>query len=249
MAMFVFRWNQKFMKILKFFIPILLIFIAFILVFSSAISCLLIDYQGFKKVNSNIYVSEDTPQNEILLLSQNQQIAKERISDFWGIQSHESPLIYCHSIEQFQRFCKNSEGAGCSIGTPFGSWIIVNKAGLNADVIAHEMCHDEVFKRVGFWQIKTKIPAWFDEGLALMFDYRFVAATDSVQRFQEYKNLLALYGIEKPHLQLLKSPSSFSDNNPLYAEIAYIQAGYQVSYILAKKGKKAVFDEFELKKK
>ncbi len=40
-------------------------------------------------------------------------------------------------------------------------------------MIAHELCHDELFARLGWWRVKRQIPQWFNEGLALMVDYRF----------------------------------------------------------------------------
>ncbi|WP_332368176.1 hypothetical protein [Spirosoma telluris] len=49
---------------------------------------------------------------------------------------------------------------------PWGaSYLILGPDGNNTDVIAHELCHDELFARLGWWRVKRQIPQWFNEGL------------------------------------------------------------------------------------
>ncbi len=100
--------------------------------------------------------------------------ARDRIRHFWGDQRGRAVLIYCPQQADYEQYCVGGEGAGCSIGTPWGaSYLILGPDGNDADVIAHELCHDELFVRLGWWRVKRQIPQWFNEGLALMVDYRF----------------------------------------------------------------------------
>lgn len=100
--------------------------------------------------------------------------ARDRIRHFWGDRRGRAVLIYCPQQADYEQYCAGGEGAGCSIGTPWGaSYLILGPEGNNADVIAHELCHDELFARLGWWRVKRQIPQWFNEGLALMVDYRF----------------------------------------------------------------------------
>ncbi|QJD81356.1 hypothetical protein HH216_12810 [Spirosoma rhododendri] len=100
--------------------------------------------------------------------------AQARISRFWGGQQGRAVLIYCPSQTDYARYCAGGEGAGCSLGTPWGdAYLVLGPEGNNVDVIAHELCHDELFSRLGWWSVKRQIPQWFNEGLALLVDYRF----------------------------------------------------------------------------
>lgn len=100
--------------------------------------------------------------------------ARDRIRRFWGDRRGQAVLIYCPQQADYEQYCVGGEGAGCSVGTPWGaSYLILGPDGNDADVIAHELCHDELFARLGWWRVKRQIPQWFNEGLALMVDYRF----------------------------------------------------------------------------
>jgi len=100
--------------------------------------------------------------------------AQARIRRFWGSQQGRALLIYCPDQADYVRYCAGGEGAGCSLGTPWGdAYLVLGPDGNNVDVIAHELCHDELFARLGWWRVKRQIPQWFNEGLALLVDYRF----------------------------------------------------------------------------
>ena len=50
--------------------------------------------------------------------------------------------------------------------------LAIGQQGQNVDVVAHELMHAEIAERVGFWNRATKLPVWFDEGLAMQVDFR-----------------------------------------------------------------------------
>lgn len=142
------------------------------------------------------------------------------------------------------RYCSHHEGAGCSIGTPWGSsYIVLNADGLNTDVVAHELCHAELFERLGWWTTTRQIPQWFNEGLALMVDYRFVASTDSLQRYQDYAEeclYLSRGGQFEPSLEEISTMRGFFKHDDAYVMLAYMTAGREVSRWLSKVGKTKV---------
>ena len=123
---------------------------------------------------SNVYVNQQTTRPQAAQLRQHLATARARLTRFWGDRRGRATLIYCPQQADYEQYCIGGEGAGCSLGTPWGeSFLILGPDGNNADVIAHELCHDELFARLGWWRTKREIPVWFNEGLALMVDYRF----------------------------------------------------------------------------
>lgn len=134
-----------------------------------------------------VYVSRKTTPKQEIVLRQHVLTARDRIRRFWSGQKGKAILIYCPSQSDYEQYCIGGEGAGCSLGLPWGdSYLVLGPDGNNTDVIAHELCHDELFARLGWWRVKRQIPQWFNEGLALMVDYRFSSPSvwehpDSIQ--------------------------------------------------------------------
>ncbi|MBD2753568.1 hypothetical protein [Spirosoma validum] len=123
---------------------------------------------------SNVYVNQSATASQQHTFQQHVITARSRIQRFWGDRRGQATLIYCPRQSDYEQYCAGGEGAGCSIGTPWGAaYLILGPDGNNTDVIAHELCHDELFARLGWWRVKQQIPQWFNEGLALMVDYRF----------------------------------------------------------------------------
>lgn len=161
--------------------------------------------------HSDEFVSVNTPGgavyiNRVTLREQgnqflgNLQQARVRIRRFWGQQQGGAILIYCPLQEQYENYCAGGEGAGCSLGTPWGqSFLIIGPEGNSTDVIAHELCHDELYARLGWLRVKRDVPQWFNEGLAMMLDYRFSAPVadatmggdsgeTAAKRYQSYRD-------------------------------------------------------------
>lgn len=122
----------------------------------------------------DVYVNQAVTTRQENQFRQHVLTARSRIAWFWGTRRGEATLIYCPNQIDYEQYCDGGEGAGCSLGLPWGdSYLILGPDGNNADVIAHELCHDELFTRLGWWRVKRQIPQWFNEGLALIIDYRF----------------------------------------------------------------------------
>jgi hypothetical protein len=144
--------------------------------------CMLVTRSGdFRQVSDStsshtIYVRTTVSPRQRNTFQRHVRAAQTRISRFWGSQRGRALLIYCPDQADYVRYCAGGEGAGCSLGTPWGdAYLVLGPDGNNVDVIAHELCHDELFARLGWWHVKRQIPQWFNEGLALLVDYRFSA--------------------------------------------------------------------------
>lgn len=169
------------------------------------------------------------------------QEAKRKVAHFWGKLNSSPTILFCSTDESFQNICHQPEGAGCSLGTPFGSWIILHKDNANADVVAHELAHIELMNQVGWWNAKTKIPTWLDEGIALQVDQRFVSSSDSVQRYIDFKEewlFITFGGREKKDLSDLSTSKLFFGISPYSTRQAYYQAGMEVAKIISIGGRK-----------
>jgi hypothetical protein len=208
--------------------------------YSHLFYCQTIAFSSFDKVNKRLYISDgiDKIQRQQMLGSIRR--SRQRVAAFWGKSVGDATLILCSSPDEYQKYCHSNEGAGCSLGTPWGdSYIVLNPYGLNEDVISHEMCHDELFTRLGWWKTTTQIPQWFNEGLALMLDRRFVPETDSLQRYLSYRDewMYLTHGAQEVlELHNLKSMRGFFGGNQRHVMLAYMTAGMEVSYWLALTG-------------
>lgn len=151
--------------------------IGYLLLYPQVFWCLLIDSSADFHLlpgTGRVYVHHTATASQQMQLRQHRQRANSRIRQLWSDQQGRAILIYCPLQDDYERYCAGGEGAGCSVGTPWGSsYLILGPEGNNTDVIAHELCHDELFARLGWWRVKRQIPQWFNEGLALMVDYRF----------------------------------------------------------------------------
>lgn len=230
------------MKVLR---PAIFIIITSVLLFAwlfpQFLRCFFVEYDSFQEIKPNIFVEEKTTKKQQDSLLKYVESAEKRLKTFWGSKNGHAKIIFCKNPTTYQKYAKTTEGAGFSIGTPLGSWIILNQDGLNIDVIAHEMCHDELMTKLGWWKTKTEIPTWFDEGLALMLDYRFVSTQDSIQRYIDYRTELSYLSPVPIPLNELNTQKDFFGQGELYTKIAYFTSAVEVSRKISQKGKKEIF--------
>ena len=232
-------------KVLKFLaIGIFVAVTSYYFLYSHIFYCQTITFSTFEKVNARLYVSAGIDQVQRQQMYSSIKRARSRVAAFWEKSVGDATLILCSNPDEYQKYCHSSEGAGCSLGTPWGdSYIVLNPYGLNEDVISHEMCHDELFTRLGWWKTTTQIPQWFNEGLALMLDRRFVPETDPQLRYLSYKDewLYLTHGAQEVlELDRLTSMKGFFGGNQRHVMLAYMTAGMEVSYWLMLTGPRNV---------
>ncbi len=232
-------------KVLKFLLTGIFVAVAsYYFLYSHILYCQTIAFSSFEKVNERLYVSPQIDAAQRQRMDEAVDQARQRIVAFWGKSVGKATLILCSDPEEYQKYCHSNEGAGCSLGTPWGdSYLVLNPYGLNVDVVSHEMCHDEVFTRLGWWKTTTEVPQWFNEGLALMLDRRFVPETEPAKRYLSYKDewLYLTHGAQEVlELEDLQSMRGFFGGNQRRVMLAYMTAGMEVSYWLLVTGPKSV---------
>lgn len=203
--------------------------------------CQLIDFSNFQKIKTNIYASPSLKVRQHANIIKIIKKAEVRVDSFWSGQQASPKIILCGTPQEYEKYCQSTEGAGCSLGTPWGqSFVILNVQGLNVDVLSHEMSHVELFKRLGWVKTTWEVPQWFNEGTALMLDRRFVSTTDSVGRYLTYTGEW-LYqtrgGRHSLELKDISSVKGFFSGNQKRVMLAYMTSGMEVSYWLAFAGR------------
>jgi len=218
---------------------------SYLFLFPQLWRCQWIQFLDFKKIDTWLYVAPEISLKQQKMFLEAHQEAQKRVAQIWGSNSGTATAtILCHSPHQYQQYCNSNEGAGCSIGTPWGqSFIVLNLQGLNTDVIAHEMCHDALFSWLGWWTTKRQIPQWFNEGLALATDYRFVSTTDSIQRYIDYKEeqfYRARGGQIALNLDEIATTQGFFGGDETHLMLAYMTAATEVARWLSLVGRQKV---------
>jgi hypothetical protein len=228
----------KVVRFIKLFLILLAATIfSFIFLFPQLFYCEMIAFSGFEKIRNRIYVSPEVSSKEYKKLKILVAKSEMRLDSFYSGIKSKPRLIICSNAEQYQKYCSSGQGAGCSLGTPWGeSYIILNSQGQNIDVISHEMSHIELIARLGWWKTTTEVPQWFNEGLALMLDKRFVSNSDPVSRYLDYCDEWLYYtkgGQVIRELEGLASLKDFFTGSQPDVMMAYMTSGMEVSYWLA----------------
>ncbi|GAB2545062.1 hypothetical protein [Spirosoma aerophilum] len=232
--------------------------IGFLLLYPQLLRCTRVrssaDFRLLSGTN-NVYISRVTTTRQQTRLQQHRRTANDRIQKFWGNREGKAIVIYCPEQDDYEQYCAGGEGAGCSVGTPWGtSYLILGPEGNNTDVIAHELCHDELFARLGWWRVKRQIPQWFNEGLALMVDYRFSSPTvweqpDTLDQSQPEAKTIVPFP-QRPMLKLseLESTRDFFGGDYMHTMLAYQTAADELTRwlsIVGHKGVATLTDEVE----
>jgi hypothetical protein len=202
--------------------------------------CELIGFSSFRPGATNTYFSPEIKPKHFRLLQAVVSRAEARVDSFYSGKESRPVIIICSSPQEYQKYCSSTEGAGCSLGTPWGhSFVILNGRDMNTDVVSHEIGHVELLKRLGWWTIATEIPQWFNEGLALMLDRRFVNNPDPAGRYLDYMDEWMYYtggGQEISELKDMETIKGFFSGGPKQVMRAYMSSGMEVSYWLTLSG-------------
>lgn len=226
------------------FLLLLLLVISLCLQYNHIIFCEAIGLSSFKEIEAGVFVSEEIPVENHAFISETLSKARERVAGFWGKKTGDAVIIVCATPGEYEKYCHSREGAGCSLGTLYGSsFIVLNLHGINTDVISHEMSHNELFKRLGWRKTTFGVPQWFNEGLSMMLDYRFVNAADSVERFRGYIREWQIRTVppaKRLSLEEISSLNGFFNGDSRHVALAYLTAASEVSYWLMVVGRQGL---------
>ena len=136
-----------------------------------AAACALINYRGLEEVTTGILASSDVTSAQRLEFVRLHTAARVRIANTFGA-TRASPVIVIGSTEALRRLFPGASSYASTIFVPSRSCVLVGPKGHDVNIIAHEQLHAEIHHRVGHWNRLTRVPTWFDEGLAMQVDFR-----------------------------------------------------------------------------
>ena len=118
--------------------------------------------------------------------------ARARIAATFGPAEATPALVFFTHPEGIGPFRLNAYGSTPTIGGR--ACVMVGPNGQNINVVAHELMHAELHRRVGYFKRWLQLPAWFDEGVAMQVDYRSryalaeqdAAGADAVQKLNTF---------------------------------------------------------------
>ena len=203
-------------------------------------NCEMVRFSGLRSLKQSIYGSPFISSSQVRQVLKYISQSEMRVDSFYSGKLSQPVIIVCSNPEEYVKYCRSTEGAGCSLGTPWGStFIILNVQEINVDVVSHEMSHIELLTRLGWWKTTMQVPQWFNEGIALMLDKRFVSETHPIGRYMEYMDEWLYYtrgGQEILELEEIVSVKDFFRGNQQYVMLAYMTSGLEVSFWLHNTG-------------
>jgi hypothetical protein len=216
--------------------PVLFI-LGFLFIYPQIVRFYTINVWGdFNKHESGVYISKGASTKQVDSLFALLKSSGQRLSGFWGDKQSNPAIIFCHTDELYEKYGSLSGSPANYFGTPLGTYVVISPQGLNVDVISHEMCHAELTHRVGWLTMSREIPQWFNEGIALMVDYRYPdkGMDNTYQNYLSKWQRSSLEGQIKISLQDLESVESFYRGDAFWVNLAYMRSGLEVSGWLEK---------------
>lgn len=120
---------------------------------------------GLQRINGQVYMEKSASPEQIAVLLADLDMAENRVAEFYRTPPREPVLLVCVSQQ-----CDRRLGGKGARALTFGDrFIHVSPRGQNAVILAHELAHIELHARIGMVALLSgKLPAWFDEGLAVI---------------------------------------------------------------------------------
>lgn len=196
--------------------------------------CLNIRREGMEQIAPDVYVTPQMPALMRHSLLYHLQQANQRIVAFFGSRQARPVIIAGHDLSAIRYFGTAQARTGLTHLAITGAYIVLEPEGINTDVLTHELCHAELMARVG-WRSRTfQVPAWFDEGLAMLLDERFPQAE------QEWE-ILTHGGLSAPPLDMLATNRRFF-GNPHHVYLNYLTARHEVKLWYEKNGQAGLLE-------
>ncbi|MBP1639621.1 MAG: hypothetical protein H6Q17_1204 [Bacteroidetes bacterium] len=194
--------------------------------FSFILSNVFINQSGFISKDKKTYYSpllSPSLQDSLSLLVKK---AEQRNIAFWRISGHKYKIVFCATQNEISKYSGNTQNRMVSRHTLLGTFIVLGNEGFDLDVISHELCHSFFWSQLGYFD-QRKIPAWFDEGLAMQLDYRSFLKDSTFE-----KNYVTNYET----LKAIESPEQFYKNGWPLMKKNYIVARIEVKQFLTSCG-------------
>ncbi|MBB1269525.1 hypothetical protein [Shewanella sp. SR44-3] len=146
-----------------------------------ALACELIEYAKhaeYSEISPNVFASHAFNRDQKNTLLAMIELGKSRVNQTFGNMIANPKVIIAANDIEAAEFGANAFGK--ALLTPLGQCIILGPKGQNIDVVAHEYTHAEVHHRVGWLNHLLNVPIWFNEGVALLVDFREPYLLDNI---------------------------------------------------------------------
>ncbi|MCF6224785.1 MAG: hypothetical protein L3J22_00580 [Xanthomonadales bacterium] len=219
---------------------LILVFILGVISQRNVLACEFVEYLDYSEIAPNIFASSsfDSAQNKNILSVIN--LGKSRVDNAFG-DTISSPIVIIAATED-DASTFGSNAYGSAILTPFGQCIIFGPKGQNIDVIAHEYTHAEVSFRLGWLTHYFNMPIWFNEGIALLVDYREPYLLDNIDISPDEINTVKEMGADffsgkdvLKNYQAARLAVESIDKSQLYDNLEKIKQGETINDVFALK--------------
>jgi hypothetical protein len=191
---------------------------------------------GMEQIAPRVYVKNDMAEEPRLKLLYAYELARPRVSEFYGGLATDPTVYGCESPECIRAF--GGFGDGFGVVWPKARAILLWPLVFGPGEVAHEWSHLELHARVAGGAGRT-VPAWFDEGLATV--------VGEIPRHSEavYQRAVSS-GYPIPPLSDLRTGAQWSAAfkkypNPEGLNIVYATAGHEVRTWLERAGRQGLF--------
>jgi hypothetical protein len=141
--------------------------------------CILISFSNFEH-KQKLYYNKTTTIAQLENLFRIKKVAEDKVKSFWGENALlEYTLIYCNSEKAYNKY--GTAGTPATTTRKLGAYVVLSNEGVDEQIIAHEITHTILYNHIGWYKAITKIPTWFEEGLAMQVDDREKYSIDSLQ--------------------------------------------------------------------
>jgi hypothetical protein len=119
---------------------------------------------GLIEVSPGIYIDDPAATRRTLMML---EAAERRVARVFGKGDRRPVVLVCRTEACEARVAGPSQ-APHTLGVAYGwSFVRLSPRGLTEDVLAHELTHIEIHRRIGLVAIATgRLPAWWNEGMA-----------------------------------------------------------------------------------
>lgn len=201
-----------------------------------AFNCYAISFSDFKEISKNIYVQPNTVDGDISNILNTISKSKDTVAQLYGSFNAKPVFIISKDPTTIKKYGVENR-TGATQRTIFGSYIVLGPDGLNPNVISHELTHSELAYRINKSKI-TKIPIWFDEGVAVQVDNRPQYSEE--QWVKKTEN-----GVKVPNMRNLDSYTQFYVSDLDTRVLNYTLAKHEVHRWLSVVGQKGLLQLIE----
>ncbi len=130
-----------------------------------------IEYSDFNEVSGNIYIDPKLEKDDYGNILDLLDKSKERIRIKYGAFTAMPVIVITETKKNAKKYGLGNF-PGKAFAAPWNEYVVINNQAIDADLLAHELMHAQMREVLGYWAYQTKIPTWFDEGVAMQVDYR-----------------------------------------------------------------------------